>query len=72
MRNDAAAEHILSAVKAQSLRPAETLASSRFVTKVFVEMMGIYANAMVYLDDFTNEGGRTYLAELDSGATPDA
>ena len=72
LRNDARAEHLMAAVSAQARTPERTLASSRYVSKILVEMMTVYANAMVYLDDFTNDGGRTYLAEVDSGASPDA
>jgi len=72
LRNDADATHVLAAVKAQAVAPTVTLPSSRYVSKLFVEMLTVYANAMVYLDDFTNEGGRTYLAAVDTSASPDA
>jgi hypothetical protein len=71
-RNDAHPDHVMAAVRAQADAPTRTLASSRFVSKLFVEMLTVFANAMVYLDDFTNEGGRTYLATIDSNASPDA
>jgi hypothetical protein len=74
VRNDARAEHVLAAVRAQAAAPATPLASSRFSAKLLVETLTVFANSMVYLDDFTNEGGRTYLAALDStaAASPDA
>jgi len=72
VRNDADAEHVLAAIAAQQARPDVTLPSSRYVSKLFAEMLTVYANAMVYLDDFTNEGGRTFLAQVDSSASPDA
>lgn len=73
VRNDARAEHVLAAIAAQRAAPATTLPSSRFVAKVFAEMLTPFANAMVYLDDFTNEGGNTYVATVsDDGMSPDA
>jgi len=77
VRNDAAAEHVLGALEVQAATPAKTLPVRRYLAKITFEMLALYANSMVYLDDFTNEGGATLIAKLDTGddatrSSPDA
>ena len=62
VRNDAKAEHLLAAVRAQQKQPARLIASTRAVMRQYADMFCTYPVSMVYLDDFTNEGGRTLLA----------
>jgi len=75
LRNDAEAGHLLAAAKAQQAAPGKLLPGYTAVLATWASTLTVFANAMVYLDDFTNQGGRTYLARPDAGADhpgPDA
>jgi len=67
VRCNASANDLLLASERQRASPEATLPSMHAYMETFSSMLSVYANTMVYLDDFTNDDGNTYLLRPDAG-----
>ena len=65
VRADADPAHLLAVAQAQSSHADRMLPGMHALLGTMSTMLTVYANAMVYLDDFTNSGGNTYIAAPD-------